>query len=214
MPDPNQLIFEDSLLPKVTNWVVNNKLVSAALALGTILILVGLFLFSGVFESSQVEVLESSVQESESPNKIFVEIAGAVVKPGVYELLASDRVERLLIIAGGLSAGADRAWVEKNINRAAKIVDGQKLYIPKEGEVLQSTGSTKSAAGILGLTITGLVNINTAVQSELESLKGIGPARALAIIENRPYATIDELVSKKVLGQKVFGEIKEQITAP
>ena len=98
----------------------------------------GLFLFrSGVFESTKIEVLET--ETTKDSQELVVEISGSVEKPGVYKLAASSRVEDLLILAGGLSASADRNWVETNLNRAAKLTDGQKIYIPKQGEAQIST---------------------------------------------------------------------------
>lgn len=201
------------------DWFGKYKLFLIA-GLGGVLLLFGGFSFlSGIFEQPKVEVLESGGIEGVggiegSTGKITVEVSGAVVKPGVYELLASDRVERLLIASGGLSAEADREWVEKYINRAAKLLDGQKIYIPKTGEttVYSPQSTVKGASAVV--SVSPLVNINSASQTELEKLKGIGPARASSIIENRPYAAIDELVSKKVISKKLLEEIKEQITAP
>ncbi len=203
---------------KIQTWFEQYRLLLIA-GLGGLLLLFGGFSFlSGVFEQPKVEILESAGDggNDEGKGKITVEVSGAVVKPGVYELLASDRVERLLIASGGLSAEADREWVEKYVNRAAKLLDGQKIYIPKEGDPtsLKASSGQGSSGGVVFGGQTGLINVNLATQSELEKLKGIGPARAAAIIENRPYAAIDELISKKVLGRKLLEEIKEQITAP
>ena len=60
--------------------------------------------------------------------------------------------------------------------------------------------------------ISGLININTASQSELEKLTGIGPVYAQKMIEHRPYSTKEELVSKGVISQKVLEKIKESIS--
>lgn len=210
-------LSEEPWLSRLKIWFEQYQLFLLA-GLGGLLLLFGGFSFvSGVFEQPRVEVLETNTSEQLS-GTIAVEIAGAVSEPGVYELLASDRVERLLIASGGLSAEADRDWVEKNINRAAKLIDGQKIYIPKQGETavysLQSAVKGANAvAGSTGLTGSTVVNINIASQKELESLKGIGPARAQSIIENRPYGTIDELVNKKVISKKLFDEIRAEIIA-
>lgn len=206
-------LSEERWQSKIQAWLEQYRL-HLITGLGGVLLLFGGFSFlSGIFEQPKVEVLESGGIEG-STGKITVEVSGAVVKPGVYELLASDRVERLLIASGGLSATADREWVEKYINRAAKLLDGQKIYIPKTGEItVYSPQSTVKGANAV-VNVSPLVNINSASQTELEKLKGIGPARASSIIENRPYAAIDELVSKKVISKKLLEEIKEQITAP
>lgn len=209
---PLNLPDEPTLLQKLEAKLFENRVVATTILLGLILLGFGLFLFrAGVFEGTEVEILQESgggvrLSEDGEPRQVTVEIAGAVEKPGVYELLASERVERLLIEAGGLSVEADREWVERNLNRAAKLVDGQKIYVPKIGEsITSSTGTTG---------ITGSINLNTASVSELESLWGIGPARAKAIMDNRPYSSPQELLSKKVVPQNVYDRIKEEVAAP
>ena len=148
----------------------------------------------------------SSVQSSQnSEQKITVDIEGAVINPGVYSLSSSSRIKDALIAAGGLSSGADRGWIEKNLNLALKLSDSAKIYIPKIGEavVQSSTGSVVSSSG--------LVNINSASASELDSLPGIGLVTAEKIIDNRPYNSIEDLKNKKIVGQSVFEKIKDKI---
>ena len=100
------------------------------LLIGAILVGFGTFMFKdGVFpSSSEIEVLEST-SESESTNKIVVEVAGVVENPGVYKFSGDARVEDLLISAGGFSEDVDRDWTDRFINHAAKLIDGQKFYI-------------------------------------------------------------------------------------
>lgn len=163
------------------------------------------------FNSQKVEIVSGDVLGEENKN-IFIEIAGAVENPGVYEVAQGSRVDALFIIAGGLSSKADRKWVEKNINKASVVKDGQKIYIPKIDESLNDIsinyGSTQSPT-----TIGELLNINTATLSQLDRLDGIGMVRAQKIIDNKPYATIDELLSKKILPKNIFEGIKDKITA-
>lgn len=174
------------------------------------LIFLGYGLIQLVFPKSQDSIIfntENSSINSASPavkndtSHIVVDVRGAVVSPGVYELPLEARVQDALIIAGGLAEGADRNFVSKSINLAQKIQDGSKVYIPFIGETV---------AGVSTQT-TG-ININTASESELDTLSGIGPATASKIIENRPYQAVEDLVSKKVIGQKTFEKIKEKIT--
>ena len=170
---------------------------------------------SNLFEETKVEVLGSGVEEVEGvegSRGIRVEIAGEVQTPGVFEVSEGDRVEELLIKSGGLSASADRSWVEKNLNRAQKLVDGQKIYIPRLGEATKSTESMASTGG-MGTKAGDKININSASLKELDSLAGIGAVRAQAIIDNRPYATTQDLVSKKIIPKSVFEDIKEEIIA-
>lgn len=133
---------------------------------------------------------------------LVVDIEGAVEKPGVYEMPQNARVNDLLIISGGLLEEADKEWVEKHINLSAKLTDSFKLYIPKEGEVIISSLSNQEKAAI---------DINSASSSILDSLPGIGQVTAEKIIAERPYTTINELVEKKVITQKVFEKIKDRI---
>jgi len=192
------------------------------LLIGLILLGLGIFWSKEKTTNNKIQVLESG--ESINQESMIVEISGAVEKPGVYKLDNGARVEDVIIAAGGISLNADRVWMEKYLNRAAKIVDGQKLYIPKINEVntnsdqqlgeetaknvegYQTVSSDFSAQG------SGLININTASVKELDTLWGIGPVYAQNIVEQRPYSNIEELLSRKVIKQNVFERIKEQIT--
>lgn len=187
--------------------------------LGLILVGFGTFLMrkeSGVMTDT-VEVLEVTTQSEGVMSEVVVEVSGAVEKPGVYKLQNNARIEDALIAAGGVSANADREWMEKLLNRAAKIQDGQKIYIPKKGEQSQAL-SANDSGGYQTITSnfsgqgSGLININTATQKELESLYGIGPVYAQNIVEHRPYSTVEELLSKDVLKKHVYEKIKDKIS--
>lgn len=184
------------------------------LLFGLILLGVGVFLFkNGFFNSSnEVEVIDQDEKKEEKD--ITVEIAGSIEKKGVYKLSSGSRIEDLLVVSGGLSITADRNWVDKNINRAAKLTDGQKVYIPSQSEVISAkeSDSIKVDQVVLGASGSSLININNSSQKELESLSGIGPVYAQKIIEQRPYSNIEELVSKSVISQKTFEKIKNSIT--
>jgi len=132
-------------------------------------------------------------------------LAGAVMQPGVYELPSASRLKDLLARAGGLSASADREWIEKNLNLAQKLEDAQKVYIPSQMETEGEVAGEETV-------VSGKININTASASELDTLWGIGEARAKAIIDNRPYSSVDELQTKKVIPSNVFERIKDEIT--
>ena len=128
-----------------------------------------------------------------------------------------------MIAAGGASADADRVWMEKYVNRAAKLADGQKVYIFKAGEISSGNSSQSDAAsaknnggikvdqGVLGTGQGALININTASFSQLDMLPGIGQVYGQSIIEHRPYSTVEELVSKGALKQGVYDKIKDLV---
>jgi|YNPMSStandDraft_1061717.scaffolds.fasta_scaffold10734_2 competence protein ComEA len=194
-------------------FLLKNKLVLTFIFLGIIFAGIGIFFIRQDSNSSKVEILEP--KEGTLLQEIVVEVAGAVEKPGVYKFQSGARVDDALIAAGGLSFSADREWVEKMLNRAAKLTDGQKIFIPdKQSSVLsarknegyQNVSSNFSASG------ANLVNINTASAKELDSLPGIGQVYAQKIIEQRPYSNLEELVSKKVIPQSLYEKIKDKIT--
>lgn len=186
---------------------------------GLILIGVGLIIFksSSFLDSPKVEILESSSQGPtlESNSDLVTEISGAVQSPGVYKLKSGSRIDDLLIAAGGMSASADRVWSDKYINRASKLTDGQKIYIPSNSEKLmaKNVNNDQNVSGIIAGVITnGLTNINTASQKELEDLPGIGPVYAQSIIENRIYSSVEELLSKGALKKSVYEKLKDKVT--
>lgn len=197
----------EALLYRYRYFVISLVLGIASLGLGAAL------LSSNLFEETKVEVLSAkSESQEEVGEEIVAEISGSVESPGVYKLAVEARIDDLLVQAGGLSSQADRSWVEKNLNRASKLVDGQKIYIPEVGEIaINQTSNSNSETGTTN--ISGKVNINSASLKELDKLSGIGEVRAQAIIDNRPYATTEELVSKKVLPKSIFDKIKEEIVA-
>jgi competence protein ComEA len=155
---------------------------------------------------SSAGISEASVAGIGVQKTITVDIEGAVVNPGVYDAPQNSRIEDLIGIAGGLSSAADVEKIASSINRAAKVVDGAKIVIPKKGETGQI--GNLSTLGTQGT----LINVNSANENQLDSLPGIGAVTAAKIINGRPYQTLDELVSRKILFQSTFDKIKDQIT--
>ena len=202
----------------------NNRIPVTLFLVGVIIIGLGVLVYKyGFFDdSSKIEVLEAETKEV-SQGEIMVEISGEVSKPGVYKLSQGARVEDLLIASGGLAEDADRVWVEKYINRAARLTDGQKIYIPSQDELAPQQDYQSSVRGANNeggakpyqQSVSGVgaqsVNINTASQKELEELPGIGPVYAQSIIEHRPYSTVEELLSKGALKEYVYEKVKDQV---
>ena len=177
--------------------------------LGLILIIIGLIQF--LTRPSQKEPLVFEQGKEEQKQEVVVDIEGAVIKPGVYKLSSDNRTVDALAAAGGLSEEADRNWVEKNINLAKKVTDGLKIYIPRSGEQVLS-GSSIDDSQKMG-TAGPVMNINTASATDLDSLPGIGTVTSQKIIDGRPYSQIDELLTKKIVGQSTFDKIKDKISA-
>lgn len=150
-----------------------------------------------------------------SSTKLMLDITGAVKSPGVYEMSDGDRIVDLIAKAGGFTEKVDLEYVEKNINKAEKLIDGQKIYIPKIGDNITTT-PTKSSNSSSSTTSSpakssGPVSINSGSRQDLIDLPEIGEVTADKIIAARPYANIDELVKKGVLKQSSLDKIRTQL---
>jgi len=196
------------------------KIVDGLLVLGFLLVIGGigmnfkdLFLGQEKAEVMKVEKISPTVKnEVEVDSLVKIDVAGEVINPGVYELKNGSRIEDVLIVAGGLSANADREWIEKNLNKAEKIYDGEKIYIPKTGE---SSSSLSSSSSILGSSSNKVIRINSASLEELDKLDGVGPAIAQRIIdyrtENGGFKSVEEIKLVPGIGDKMFEKIKDEI---
>ena len=204
-------------------FVLKNLLFVISILLGLVLCGVGVVQYFATQNNSN-DLIFTSVEdikkESAPKSKISVDVEGKVIKPGVYQLDEGARLQDALIASGGLASGADREYVSKKVNLAQKILDGAKIYIPAVGEIeaAQAVLSSSDPAEILTADIAvedqeeGLINVNTASVESLDTLPKIGPVTAQKIINGRPYGSIEELVSKKVLTQKTFDGLRDMIS--
>lgn len=142
---------------------------------------------------------------------VLAHAAGAVRQPGLYEMAAGDRVADLLEAAGGATRAADL----DRVNLAAPVADGTQIIVPRRGQPVAPSpgptdGSTASDAP------TAPVNINLAGPDELETLPGVGPATAAAIIEyreaNGPFASADELIDVPGIGEAKLAAVADLVT--
>jgi competence protein ComEA len=149
------------------------------------------------------------VSSSPSPSvTLIVDVAGAVKEPGVYEFAEGDRVIDAIERAGGSLPKAELSL----LNLAAPLADGTQILVPKAGPPASSGvpgGATSGSSG-------GLINVNTASATELETLSGIGEVLAATIIEyrtqNGPFASVEELMDVSGIGPATLDEIRDQVT--
>lgn len=148
------------------------------------------------------------------PATVIVDVAGAVAQPGVVELPEGARVNDAIEAAGGLAADADASA----INRAEKLTDGVKVYVPRVGEEVPavSGGAAGGAnAGSAGTSTAALVNINSAGLDELDILPGVGPSTAQAILDDRtqngPFASVEDIMRVSGIGEKKYEKLKDLI---
>jgi competence protein ComEA len=156
---------------------------------------------------------------------VVVQAAGAVVKPGVYDLPVGARVDDLVDAAGGLTKRADR----NRVNLAAPLSDGERVWLPSEGEesvpdVVAGAGGGGSPSGAgtggqgadggAGVTPapTSPVDLNAATAEELDVLPGVGPATASAILSYREehgrFGSVDELLEVRGIGEAKLDQLR------
>ncbi len=181
--------------------------------------------------SSIVSELSTNEENKETENKILntgdkekivIYIAGAVKNEGIYELDENSRIADSIEKAGGLTEDANI----KDINLAYVLEDGMKIYIPKNSDnnevedniyVSKESGSatTKTTESTNNKTQNTKVNINTATQTELETLPGIGPSIAIKIInyrkENGKFINIEDIKKVSGIGDSKYAKIKDLI---
>lgn len=164
-----------------------------------------LLLVTSVQTTQPIQFSSDSASESSvlGVTDLKIDIEGAVAHPGLYSLPEGSRVEDAITAAGGITAEVDQELFAKTINRAMKLVDGGKIFVPVVG-ASSDLGSTGS--------VSTLISINAGTEGQLDALSGVGPVTAKKIIDNRPYQTLEELVSKKAVSQSVFEKIKTQLS--
>lgn len=165
---------------------------------------------------STVNTEEIELEQEEETTVIMVHISGEVYKPGIVEIDLGKRLTDAIKLAGGLKKEADL----DRINLAKKLIDEEKIYIPKVGEELNSdiielVSSNNSNDNATISNSTGKTNINKCSQIELESLPGIGEVLAMRIIDYRNlnvFATIEDLKQVSGIGDKKYDSLKDLIT--
>lgn len=191
------------------------------IGVGVILLVIALIGFFRPFtpeiaDEVSLDWMQISKEEgSEEANKVesifIVDVKGEVVSPGVYEVKEGERIIDVIQLAGGLTTNAD----ETRVNLAALLEDEMVVYIPKLGE--DAEGQMFSVTNIGGgqSKDDGKVAINRATSAELETLPGIGPAKAAAIISYReqhgPFKTVEDLLNISGIGPKSLEKIKDHV---
>ncbi|MBU1672064.1 MAG: helix-hairpin-helix domain-containing protein [Actinobacteria bacterium] len=156
-----------------------------------------------------VKIESGSASAREERPKLTVHVAGAVNRPGLYEVDERSRVSDAIEEAGGPAPGASL----DQLNLAARLKDGQKVFVPSQQvEPPAGHGASQPSGGGTG----GPVNINTAGETELETLPGVGPALAARIIEYRnskgPFSSVDELDDVEGIGPARLESLKDLVT--
>ncbi|CAH0139794.1 ComE operon protein 1 [Peribacillus sp. Bi96] len=207
--------------------ISKKKMVMTAAAMATVVAAIYFFLQPGkdpvnpqpedIFAvSAKKDGMEQSESEiDEEPPIIKVDVKGAVLAPGVFTAQAGDRVIDLISAAGSFTDRADK----NKVNFAQIVEDQMVIYVPEVGEedggITENIQVASSGSASLG-TSSGQVNLNTATQEELETLTGIGPSKAAAILEYREtvgkFEQVDDLKKVSGIGDKTFERLQASIS--
>jgi competence protein ComEA len=140
---------------------------------------------------------------------IIVDVAGWVRQPGVYEFASGERVIDAVNRAGGPRKGAELTA----LNLAAPLTDGTQIVVPRPGVAVSGTTGSTGSGTTAG---AALININTASETELETLSGVGPVTASAIIDyrtqNGPFAAVDDLIDVSGIGPATLELVRPFVT--
>ncbi len=175
----------------------------------------------GVGEAPAADHVAATGVPTAAPAPVVVHVAGAVAAPGVYQLPPGSRAVNAIDAAGGPAPDA----ALDGLNLAAPVVDGQRVYVPVIGELDPATvynGPTAAdSGGLEGASPTDgaaqpPVDLNRAMSAELETLPGVGPATAAAIIDDRqrngPFATVDDLDRVSGIGPSTLARLRDLVT--
>lgn len=166
---------------------------------------------------------EEEYTKEENKNKIIIYITGAVANEGIYELDENSRIADAIDKAGGITEEANI----NNINLAFVLEDGVKIYIPKKGDnsneikddtntyISKRSDNIELAQSTKNNNTNNKVNINTANQTELETLPGIGASIATKIIsyrnKNGKFINIEDIKKVNGIGESKYEKIKDLI---
>ena len=190
----------------ISNWWLDlhytNNQKRSLLIIGSVVLVLSIFIVArGNTQSSPpIEIIPITIAAPE----IFVDVTGAVNKPGVYTLTGKSRVIDAIKAAGDSAPGADLS----TINLARVLTDGEQIYV--DSSVVNSFGVRVSKPAR-----SGPININRATARQLDTLDGIGPVIAQRIIDyrkiNGSFLAIDDLQKVSGIGAAKFAQIKAKV---
>jgi competence protein ComEA len=147
---------------------------------------------------------------------VVVDVQGAVLRPGVLQLAPGSRVGDAIAAAGGYGPRVDAERAGREMNLATELHDGDRIVVPSRDDPAPATGAGASgAAAGQGGGSSGLVDLNSATAAELDELPGVGPVTAQKIIDARaekPFASVDELRERKIVGASTFEKLRDLVT--
>lgn len=219
--------FFSAFFKKIKKFLKKHGFELFLIALSFIFFLITFLFYLKTINQEKITKEEIINEETEKLSNyspfVFIDVSGAVKKPGLYKLNYGSRLKEAIDKAGGLNEQADVIFFQRNFNLAEIIHDQEKIYIPTIEEVISGLVENKITLYQKNNFIqnpnnnftdeqNNLININLASAEELDQLPGVGPVTAQKIIDNRPYQSLEELLNKKVVSKSVYEKIKNQIS--
>jgi competence protein ComEA len=207
-------------------WLTLRLVVGLTAAAG---LAAGAFLLAATGPAGSLEVGGGTMWASDNPAfnasgavadgpELVVDVQGAVLRPGIQRLPRGSRVGDAIAAAGGFGPRVDAARASAELNLAAPVADGDRIVVPARGDPAAGSGGAAgdvSGGGGGGGSGDGLVDLNTASESELDELPGVGPVTVQKIVDARaeqPFASIDELRERKIVGEATFEKLRDLVT--
>ena len=160
--------------------------------------------------ASDASTVTPRARDDVASGSIVVQAAGAVARPGVYELPAGSRLHELITAAGGALADAD----PNALALASVLADGQREYVPLIGEIPPAAAVGAGGGGTAAPS--GPIDLNRASADELDALPGVGPATAQAIVAHReangPFSSVEGLLDVRGIGPAKFESLRDLVT--
>jgi competence protein ComEA len=208
--------------PTVPRWAVVSGAVAVLLTVGAFLVAAGSSSGSVVVEGGAPLSAASSGASSPagsiapaSGRIVVVEIVGAVDRPGVFRLPAGSRIGDLVDAAGGYGPRVDTDRAARELNLAAALADGDHIRVPSRDDTAGSTTAPAGGGPTTSGAPQGPIDLNRATAEQLDTLPGIGPATAAKILAARDeqrFASVDDLRTRKLVGEKTFEKLKDLVT--
>jgi competence protein ComEA len=185
--------------------VDRRRLLLVVVAVVVVLVLVGRMLLRPSRPAVSPPLRPAASAAAKPPTRdVYVDVVGAVRRPGLYRLRDGSRVADALARAGGVTRKAELQLV----NRAALVADGEQIVVPGRGAAVAASAGGGSSAG----AASGPVHLNSATIEQLDALSGVGPVTAQKIIDYREqhggFRSVDELDAVPGIGPARLEELR------
>ncbi len=154
-----------------------------------------------------VDQSQNQASNESTASAIFVDVSGAVTKPGVYQVNQDSRVQDALLLAGGFLPQAKKQYIHQSLNLSHKLHDQEKIYIPLEGEDVPSALNQNQSQQPGNQT--NKLSLSNATQEDLMELEGIGEKRAQDILAGAPYRDKEDFLERSGLSRNLAQELLE-----